>query len=83
MNAACTWSFDSFLIFWFVSVLSMRRVTILAQHLFQWQEEKDGEAPRVLQHYTAEKLSCFGELALMLVTQSYFLPSCGSSAKLK
>ena len=43
MNAACTWSFDSFLIFWFVSVLSMRRVTILAQHLFQWQEEKDGE----------------------------------------
>ncbi|KAH1234314.1 Protein phosphatase 2C and cyclic nucleotide-binding/kinase domain-containing protein [Glycine max] len=65
MNAACTWSFDSFLIFWFVSVLSMRRVTILAQHLFQWQEEKDGEAPRVLQHYTAEKLSCFGELALM------------------
>ncbi|RZB92822.1 Protein phosphatase 2C and cyclic nucleotide-binding/kinase domain-containing protein isoform F [Glycine soja] len=29
------------------------------------QEEKDGEAPRVLQHYTAEKLSCFGELALM------------------
>ncbi|KAE9588174.1 putative cGMP-dependent protein kinase AGC-PKA-PKG family [Lupinus albus] len=29
------------------------------------QEEKDGEVPRVLQHYTAEKLSCFGELALM------------------
>ncbi|CAL5186434.1 unnamed protein product [Lathyrus oleraceus] len=29
------------------------------------QEEKDGEVPRVLQSYTAEKLSCFGELALM------------------
>ncbi|XP_061357967.1 protein phosphatase 2C and cyclic nucleotide-binding/kinase domain-containing protein isoform X1 [Gastrolobium bilobum] len=29
------------------------------------QEEKDGEVPRVLQRYTAEKLSCFGELALM------------------
>ncbi|KAL6563555.1 hypothetical protein OROGR_002514 [Orobanche gracilis] len=29
------------------------------------QEEKDGEVPRVLQRYTAEKRSCFGELALM------------------
>ncbi|KAL1532903.1 cGMP-dependent protein kinase [Salvia divinorum] len=29
------------------------------------QEEKDGNAPRVLQRYTAEKLSSFGELALM------------------
>ncbi|PIN11681.1 Serine/threonine protein phosphatase [Handroanthus impetiginosus] len=29
------------------------------------QEEKNGEVPRVLQHYTAEKLSSFGELALM------------------
>ncbi|KAK7247633.1 hypothetical protein RIF29_42520 [Crotalaria pallida] len=29
------------------------------------QEENDGEVPRVLQRYTAEKLSCFGELALM------------------
>ncbi|GMH23817.1 hypothetical protein Nepgr_025660 [Nepenthes gracilis] len=29
------------------------------------QEEKDGEVPRVLQRYTAEKLSSFGELALM------------------
>ncbi|XP_054812249.1 protein phosphatase 2C and cyclic nucleotide-binding/kinase domain-containing protein isoform X2 [Prosopis cineraria] len=29
------------------------------------QEEKNGELPRVLQRYTAEKLSCFGELALM------------------
>ncbi|KAJ1378963.1 RmlC-like jelly roll fold [Sesbania bispinosa] len=34
------------------------------------QEEKDGEVPRVLQRYTAEKLSCFGELALMFVIQS-------------
>ncbi|KAL4304973.1 hypothetical protein AHAS_Ahas16G0031800 [Arachis hypogaea] len=29
------------------------------------QEEKDGEVTKVLQHYTSEKLSCFGELALM------------------
>ncbi|GFY98372.1 protein phosphatase 2C and cyclic nucleotide-binding/kinase domain-containing protein [Actinidia rufa] len=29
------------------------------------QEEKDGDVPRVLQRYTAEKLSSFGELALM------------------
>lgn len=29
------------------------------------QEEKDREVPRVLQRYTAEKLSSFGELALM------------------
>ncbi|KAL5768782.1 hypothetical protein ACOSP7_015327 [Xanthoceras sorbifolium] len=29
------------------------------------QQEKDGEVPRVLQQYTAEKLSSFGELALM------------------
>ncbi|KAH0671234.1 hypothetical protein KY285_025447 [Solanum tuberosum] len=29
------------------------------------QDEKNGEAPRVLQHYTADKLSSFGELALM------------------
>lgn len=29
------------------------------------QEEKIGEVPRVLQRYTAEKLSSFGELALM------------------
>ncbi|KAF7819783.1 protein phosphatase 2C and cyclic nucleotide-binding/kinase domain-containing protein isoform X1 [Senna tora] len=29
------------------------------------QEEQNGEVPRVLQRYTAEKLSCFGELALM------------------
>ncbi|GFS41212.1 protein phosphatase 2C and cyclic nucleotide-binding/kinase domain-containing protein [Actinidia rufa] len=29
------------------------------------QEEKDGDVPRVLQQYTAEKLSSFGELALM------------------
>ncbi|PKI68298.1 hypothetical protein CRG98_011328, partial [Punica granatum] len=29
------------------------------------QEEKNGEVTRVLQRYTAEKLSCFGELALM------------------
>ncbi|XP_052199818.1 protein phosphatase 2C and cyclic nucleotide-binding/kinase domain-containing protein [Diospyros lotus] len=29
------------------------------------QEEKDGGVPRILQTYTAEKLSSFGELALM------------------
>ncbi|KAK4280922.1 hypothetical protein QN277_012474 [Acacia crassicarpa] len=29
------------------------------------QEEPNGEVPRVLQRYSAEKLSCFGELALM------------------
>ncbi|KAL3368760.1 hypothetical protein AABB24_009539 [Solanum stoloniferum] len=29
------------------------------------QDEINGEAPRVLQHYTADKLSSFGELALM------------------
>ncbi|KAK1550901.1 hypothetical protein Q3G72_026614 [Acer saccharum] len=29
------------------------------------QQEKNGEVPRVLQRYTAEKLSSFGELALM------------------
>ncbi|KAL8498286.1 hypothetical protein ACS0TY_021566 [Phlomoides rotata] len=29
------------------------------------QEERHGEVPRVLQRYTAEKLSSFGELALM------------------
>ncbi|XP_039066228.1 protein phosphatase 2C and cyclic nucleotide-binding/kinase domain-containing protein-like isoform X2 [Hibiscus syriacus] len=29
------------------------------------QEDKNGELPRVLQRYTAEKLSSFGELALM------------------
>ncbi|CAN4101418.1 unnamed protein product [Withania somnifera] len=29
------------------------------------QDEKNGEVPRVLQHYTADKLSSFGELALM------------------
>lgn len=33
----------------------------------QLQEESHGEVPRVLQHYTAEKLSSFGELALMWV----------------
>ncbi|XP_021723591.1 protein phosphatase 2C and cyclic nucleotide-binding/kinase domain-containing protein-like [Chenopodium quinoa] len=33
--------------------------------VFATQEEKHGEVPRVLQRYTAEKLSCFGELALM------------------
>ena len=33
--------------------------------VFATQEEKNGEVPRVLQRYTAEKLSCFGELALM------------------
>ncbi|KAL6556115.1 hypothetical protein OROGR_005403 [Orobanche gracilis] len=36
---------------------------LATQHIFQ--EEKDGEVPRILQRYTAEKLSCFGELALM------------------
>jgi len=43
----------------------MRYVTNLVQHSLQWQEEKEGDVPRVLQRYTAEKLSCFGELALM------------------
>lgn len=33
--------------------------------VFATQEEKNGEVPRVLQRYTADKLSCFGELALM------------------
>ncbi|XP_024935418.1 protein phosphatase 2C and cyclic nucleotide-binding/kinase domain-containing protein isoform X2 [Ziziphus jujuba] len=33
--------------------------------VFATQEEKNGEVPRVLQCYTAEKLSSFGELALM------------------
>ena len=33
----------------------------------QLQEESHGEVPRILQHYTAEKLSSFGELALMWV----------------
>ncbi|KAL2500887.1 Protein phosphatase 2C and cyclic nucleotide-binding/kinase domain-containing protein [Forsythia ovata] len=33
--------------------------------VFATQGEKIGEVPRVLQHYTAEKLSSFGELALM------------------
>ncbi|XP_075517627.1 protein phosphatase 2C and cyclic nucleotide-binding/kinase domain-containing protein isoform X1 [Primulina tabacum] len=33
--------------------------------VFAIQEEKNGEVPRVLQRYTAEKLSSFGELALM------------------
>lgn len=33
--------------------------------VFATQEEKNGEVPRVLHRYTAEKLSCFGELALM------------------
>lgn len=32
---------------------------------YKYQDEKDGEVPRVLQHYTADKLSSFGELALM------------------
>ncbi|KAE8647032.1 hypothetical protein Csa_022960 [Cucumis sativus] len=36
-------------------------------HRKSWEEEEEshGEVPRVLQHYTAEKLSSFGELALM------------------
>lgn len=29
------------------------------------QEDNNGEVPKVLQRYTAEKLSSFGELALM------------------
>ncbi|XP_026448854.1 protein phosphatase 2C and cyclic nucleotide-binding/kinase domain-containing protein-like isoform X2 [Papaver somniferum] len=33
--------------------------------VFATQEEKNEEVPRVLQRYTAEKLSSFGELALM------------------
>lgn len=33
--------------------------------VFATQEEKNGEVPRILHRYTAEKLSCFGELALM------------------
>uniref|UniRef100_A0A2P2LHU2 protein-serine/threonine phosphatase n=1 Tax=Rhizophora mucronata TaxID=61149 RepID=A0A2P2LHU2_RHIMU len=33
--------------------------------VFATQEDKDGEVPRILQRYTAEKLSSFGELALM------------------
>ena len=33
----------------------------------QLQEESHGDVPRILQHYTAEKLSSFGELALMWV----------------
>ncbi|GAA0174693.1 non-receptor serine/threonine protein kinase [Lithospermum erythrorhizon] len=33
--------------------------------VFATQEEKNGEVRRVLQQYTAEKLSSFGELALM------------------
>eukprot|EP00257_Ricinus_communis_P014156 XP_015571762.1 protein phosphatase 2C and cyclic nucleotide-binding/kinase domain-containing protein isoform X2 [Ricinus communis] len=33
--------------------------------VFATQEEKNGEVPKVLQRYTAEKLSSFGELALM------------------
>ena len=41
-----------------------------------WQEEKDGAVPRVLQSYTAEKLSSFGELALMCVIIPIALNSC-------
>lgn len=33
--------------------------------VFATQEETNGEVPRVLQRYTADKLSSFGELALM------------------
>ncbi|XP_050216601.1 protein phosphatase 2C and cyclic nucleotide-binding/kinase domain-containing protein [Mercurialis annua] len=33
--------------------------------VFATQEEKNGEVPKVLQCYTADKLSSFGELALM------------------
>lgn len=33
--------------------------------VFATQEEKNGDVPKVLQRYTAEKLSSFGELALM------------------
>ncbi|XP_073220513.1 protein phosphatase 2C and cyclic nucleotide-binding/kinase domain-containing protein isoform X2 [Cicer arietinum] len=43
------------------------------------QEEKDGEVPRVLQRYTAEKLSCFGELALMSVTLPLLLSTTNHS----
>ena len=43
----------------------VRCFRILAQYVSPWQEEQNGEVPRVLQRYTAEKLSCFGELALM------------------
>uniref|UniRef100_A0A6N2N8X6 Cyclic nucleotide-binding domain-containing protein n=1 Tax=Salix viminalis TaxID=40686 RepID=A0A6N2N8X6_SALVM len=37
------------------------------------QEEKDGAVPRVLQSYTAEKLSSFGELALILFRPLFVL----------
>ncbi|XP_020536383.1 protein phosphatase 2C and cyclic nucleotide-binding/kinase domain-containing protein isoform X2 [Jatropha curcas] len=33
--------------------------------VFATQEEKNGDVPKVLQSYTAEKMSSFGELALM------------------
>lgn len=33
--------------------------------VFATQQETNGEVPRVLQRYTADTLSCFGELALM------------------
>lgn len=64
MNAAWTWSILKLYFFCIVNEICYK-LTILIQHFSQWQEEKDGEVPRVLQRYTAEKLSCFGELALM------------------
>lgn len=41
--------------------------TLLTQLSSQLQEESHGEVPWILQHHTAEKLSSFGELALMWV----------------
>lgn len=35
------------------------------------QEDKDGATTRVLHRYTADKLSSFGELALMYVMMGY------------
>lgn len=63
----CSWSgvFYVLLLSSYVFLVLVGSLRLVFNLNLSWQEEKNGEVPRVLQRYTAEKLSSFGELALM------------------
>lgn len=59
----CSWSGVFYVLL--LSLVLVGSLRLVFNLNLSWQEEKNGEVPRVLQLYTAEKLSSFGELALM------------------
>ena len=64
-KCSCSGVFYVLLLSSYVFLVLVGSLRLVFNLNLSWQEEKNGEVARVLQRYTAEKLSSFGELALM------------------